>query len=123
MKEYFSDKELQCKGTGMLRLAVGFRDRINQLRETWGKPLIVNSCCRSKAYNDSEGGHHRSLHVCDFPYHPTGGTCAIDIREVSDDFRNLAYSHGFSLGLGKTFTHLDDRTRVLNFPQVRFNYG
>lgn len=133
--KYFSRDELKCKEGGGFQLQPanhpagypGFGNRIDTLREEWGQPLIVNSCCRSKAYNaEIEESSPHSLHVWDLPYYANLGqlgTCAIDVREISDAFRAVAWSLGFSLGLGKTFTHCDDRTRVLGLPQQKFYYN
>lgn len=127
--KHFTEKELKCKGSGIYRLSPavetypGFGSRIDRLREIWGKPLIVNSCCRSEEYNKLINGHPHSLHVADHPYWKTNGTCAIDFRETSKDFRDLAYKMGFSLGLGKTFTHVDDRTNVIGMAQTKFHYA
>lgn len=133
--KYFTRDELKCHSTGVCQLQPagrpenyeGFGGRIDSLREAWGKPLIVNSCCRSAAYNATldESSPH-SLHVWDTPYYGylgQLGTCAIDFRETSEEFRRLAWSMGFSLGLGKTFTHCDDRSKVIGLPQARFNYS
>lgn len=134
--KYFSHKELACKKTGCAVLSparhikhgsakifyIGFGQRMDELREAWGKPLNVNSVCRSEAHNKAVGGNPRSLHVYDHPFWPTGGTIAADFTEISPEFRELAYEMGFSLGLGKTFTHCDDRLAVLGMPQTTFNY-
>lgn len=126
--KYFTFRELMCKATEIVQLSPkrsdypGFGARIDALREAWGKPLTVNSCCRSAAHNAKIGGHPRSLHVYDYPEHPTGGTCAIDIRETSEAFRKLALDLGFSVGRANTFTHIDDRTKVLALPQVEYKY-
>lgn len=133
--QYFSRKELQCHQSGGFQLQPenkpvdypGFGARIDELREKWGKPLIVNSCCRSAAYNATldESSPH-SLHVWDTPFYAhlgQVGTCAIDIAETSQEFRDLAWSLGFSLGMGKTFTHCDDRYKVIGLPQTKFYYS
>jgi len=131
--QYFKDSELADKETGMILLAPGnnqypgFAARIDAIRRAWGNPLIVNSCCRSKAHNEQIGGHYRSLHVYDFPYHQTGGTAAIDFRlfstkEENDKFKDLAYSMHFSVGDEIGCIHIDDRTLLLGLPQCRFQY-
>jgi len=126
--KYFTDKELAAKDTGIVKLAEGFGERIDALRSAWGSPLIVNSCCRTKAHNDEIGGSPKSLHVYDFPYHPTGGTCAIDFRKfddpaVEEKFKALAMHMGFSVGDEAGCVHVDDRTRVLGLEQKRFTWG
>lgn len=138
--KYFTEKELADKETGICKLSPpsnnypGFAERLDAIRRAWGGPLVVNSCCRSKERNDrpkSEGGvggHPRSLHVYDAPFHPTGGTCAVDFRlfpteELNDKFKRLAMLMKFSVGDEKGCIHLDDRTMVLGLPQQRFKWG
>lgn len=122
--KYFTDAELAAKDTGIVKLADEFGERLDALREAWGKPLIVNSCCRTAKHNAEIGGHPKSLHVYDKPFHRTGGTCACDFRrmEDEDDFKKLAFSMGFSIGNESSCVHVDDRTRVLGLPQAQFSY-
>lgn len=125
--KYFTEDELAAKDTGICQLADGFGDRLDDLREAWGSPLIVNSCCRTKAHNAAIGGSPHSLHVYDEPYHPTGGSCACDFRlfpteEKNEKFKQLATSLGFSIGDERGCIHVDDRTRVLGDKQVRFTW-
>jgi hypothetical protein len=120
--KYFTYRELRCKASLGFRLADGFGKAIDDLREAWGKPLIVTSCCRSAEYNRQIGGHPRSLHVYDNPYYPTNGTCAIDVKETSEHFRALAWDMGFSIGRGNGFTHLDTRHSTLGKIKTIFEY-
>jgi len=96
------------------------------LRLSFGRPMIVTSCCRSAAYNAEIGGHARSLHVYDHPAHPTGGTCAIDVRQ-GDGIYNAeliarALEAGWSVGMKtRVFFHLD-RRRYVGLPRVLFGY-
>lgn len=125
--KYFTEKELADKETGICKLAKGYGERIDQLRAAWGGPLVVNSCCRSAKRNKAIGGHPKSLHVYDEPFHPTGGSCATDFRrfpteEENEKFVKLALHLGFSVALEAGCIHVDDRTRVLGLPQKRFTY-
>lgn len=126
--KYFSNAELADKETGIVKLAFGFGDRIDSLREAWEKPLLVNSCCRTADRNKRIGGHPQSLHVYDYPFHRTGGSCAIDFslmktNEEMEQFKQLALDMGFSVGDERNCIHIDDRTRVIGLPQKRFFYG
>lgn len=111
----FSEAELRCKGSGMLILAPGFGAALVRLRLSFGQPMTVNSACRSAAHNAKAGGHPRSLHVCDKPFHATGGCCAIDIamRDGNYNLRllGLAERLGWAVGINfqKNFIHLDRR--------------
>ena len=112
-KIYFTDDELRCKGSGLLRLAPGFGEHLLDLRILWTRPMVVTSCCRSKNHNKAVGGNERSLHVCDLPFWPTEGTCAIDLK-ITDPidqaaFTTLALGKGWWVGLNKAFIHIDRR--------------
>ena len=120
----FTRDELKCNGSGLLILAPGFGQALQGLRDAYGKPMTVTSCCRSKSHNRNVGGHPRSLHICDFPPRDTGGTCAIDVV-VSDreELIQLAWDRGWSVGIHSQFVHLDLRTEYANLRQLRFEYG
>lgn len=130
----FADWELRCRKTGIVQLAEGFAEELLELRVCLDQTMTVNSCCRSRDYNDEIDGHHRSLHVFDYPYWPTGGTCAIDIslhgrsRRYKIDLINLAWYMGWSIGIATTFIHLDRRSDYIpkddpKNKQLRFYYG
>lgn len=126
--EYFTDDELACKSTGIVKLAPGFMDALNALRGAFGEPMHVNSCCRSAAHNAAIGGNPHSLHVYDNPYWPTGGTCAIDIKAIDPEYRTrlarCALMAGWSVGINipKGFLHLDRRSDYIKKPQLLFLY-
>ena len=123
--KYFSHRELACKSTGVVRLAPHFLDELIALREEYAKPMPVSSCCRSEAHNKHIGGHPRSLHVYNTPYHPTNGTCAIDIT-VSNGFDKadivrIALNRGWGVEVAKNFVHLDRRD-FAGLPQTIYPY-
>jgi hypothetical protein len=124
----FSEDELRCKGSGKLILAPGFADHLKELRVRFDEPMTVNSCCRSAEHNRAVGGHPRSLHVCDNPYWPTGGCCAIDIgiHHRSPEYRvklvRVALEMGWAVGIHSGFIHLDRRTDYTDRPQTIFPY-
>lgn len=121
----FSHEELQCPATKVVKLADGFTFALRDLRVAWGRPMKVNSCCRSEAHNKAIGGHPKSLHVYDFPVHPINGTAAIDIATPDNLARTnlhlLAWSMGWSIGHGRNFLHLDRRD-LAGLPQRMFGY-
>lgn len=127
-REYFSVKELACKRTGVVRLHPGFRDALLHLREVYGSPMPVTSCCRSAAHNAAVGGHPKSLHVYDEPQHEGQlGTLAIDVAMPTDGPRielvKDALHLGWSVGISTTFVHLDCRYLIGLAPQRLFGYG
>lgn len=107
---YFTPEELRCKGSGLLNLKEGFASALERFRTTWAKPMKVNSCCRSTAYNKKVGGAQKSYHICD---DLRGGCCAIDIAITNAEeraaFVQLALQHGWSVGVNKSFIHIDRR--------------
>jgi len=121
---YFSAGELACKGSGDIKLDLRFAAHLPALRQSWGKPLTVTSCCRTPGHNQVVGGHPRSLHLTDNPHHPTHGTMAIDLLwpDAPLSFARLAYKMGWSVGLHDVFIHLDLR-RVIGLPKAVFKYG
>lgn len=115
-QKYFSHNELACRCCNILQTEDGFLDKLLELREAWGKPMIVNSCCRCQKNNDAAGGKPKSFHLFGHP-ELTGltGTCAIDIGTANmrgDDRWQLAFlamGLGWSVGVAKTFLHFDRR--------------
>ena len=132
---FFSDAELRCKHCGLLKLHRGFRDALESLREEFRRPMVLTSACRCKAHNASVGGHIRSLHVGDFPYHADkgqqgclavdvatqGGAVATQDGAYRGQLFSLAWESGWSIGWGKGFLHLDRRDWI-GLPQTSFDY-
>jgi len=116
--KYFTHKELACPSTEVVRLSPSFGEQLDKLRDDFGLPININSCCRSEDHNKSIGGHPRSLHVYDKPAHPTNGCMAIDIdiTPYTDEqwlkLVNLAWNSEWSVGIAKTFLHLDRRVDI-----------
>lgn len=124
----FSPDELACKGTGILRMSDDFLDRLQTLRRALNRPMIITSGCRSSAHNKAVGGHPRSLHVCDEPYHPgQDGALAVDVAATDGaqrgDLFARAWYLGWSIGWNarRGFLHLDRRD-VVGLPQTTFDY-
>jgi hypothetical protein len=111
--KHFTEHELACKGSGIIKLDPRFADELVKIREAWGLPLVPSSVCRSPEHNKKEGGHPRSLHLTDNPKWPTFGTMAIDIiwdgwaKGKQQEFAQLARKMGWRVGLANSFIHLD----------------
>lgn len=125
---FFSERELACNDSRVIKLDPQFAAMLPALRVAWGKPLTPNSVCRTPEHNAVVDGHVRSLHMTDNPAHKTGGCAAADIRWRGWDdatklkFAKLAYSMGFSVGLHDGFCHVDWRQSA-GLPQACFLYG
>lgn len=125
---YFSKDELACKGNGEYKLDVSLAVYLPVLRYEWGKPLIINSGCRSPQHNTLIGGHPRSLHLTDNPVHPTSGCAGVDIdwdtwsTEDQIKFAQFCYARGWSVGLHNGFIHIDRRINI-GLNQAVYDYG
>lgn len=108
----FSHDEL-ASNDGTVRLAPGFQNALLDLRLTFGQPMRVNSCCRTPAHNRQVGGATSSFHLTEGNPLCMGGTCAIDIAIPDGAYRyrlmKKAIEAGWSVGVYKTFIHLDRR--------------
>lgn len=100
----FSPREMACKGTGSLLLDEVAMDKLQQLRDALGVPLIVVSAYRSPEHNRAVGGAKNS-------YHMKG--VAFDIQMANHDpmlFEVAAREIGFR-GFGyypkQGFMHID----------------
>ncbi|WP_435007974.1 D-Ala-D-Ala carboxypeptidase family metallohydrolase [Tundrisphaera lichenicola] len=116
MKNYFLPVELECPCCKQCLLMEGFLDKLNELREALGNPMVVNSCCRCVRHNAAIGGAHKSFHLINAQL-VTGltGACAADISTLMwpdakrAKFLKLAREMGWSIGHGASFIHIDRR--------------
>ena len=52
VSSYFSKHELECKcGCGVAEMDAAFLKKLDQLRDDWGKPIILNSAYRCPDHN------------------------------------------------------------------------
>ena len=100
----FSPAEIACRGSGQLKLVPEALDRLQELRDLLGKPLIVRSAYRSPEHNRAVGGAKASKHM---------DGMAFDIAMANHDpvaFEVAAREVGF-LGFGyyprSGFMHID----------------
>lgn len=127
---YFSDTELSCECCGVVALAPGFGDRIDEFRRRWNRPISPTSVCRCIKHNQAVGGKPNSFHR--FDKKPGGnplftpGTCAMDIpyRTGQEAYAllRLAIDMGFCVGLNERFIHIDDRTAYTGDYPSAFTY-
>lgn len=107
---HFTPDELRCKGTGELVVVGRFLDRLERLRDRFGKPMVITSGYRSPAYNAQV-----STTGTEGP-HTTGRAVDVAIAGVDAfDVVRLAVAMGFTgIGVsqrgdrGGRFIHLDD---------------
>ena len=113
----FSPRELACKGTGAIFVDEVALDKLQELRDKLGVPLLITSAYRSPEHNKRVGGAKDS-------YHMKG--VAFDIRMENQDphaFELAAREVGFR-GIGyytkQGFMHIDlgpERTWGKPFPR------
>lgn len=124
--------KMGCKHCGLIRLHPGMDASLIMLegavQQATGRGLTITSGCRCLAHNQAVGGHERSLHVADKPYHQAArGTLAVDVEAADGYFRGrlfvLAWERDWSIGWNakKKFLHLDQRVKI-GMPQTTFDY-
>lgn len=126
--EFFSERELACKGSGVIKLDPRFAAALPELRRAWGSALVPTSVCRTPEHNAAVGGHPRSLHLTENPVHPSQGAMAADIawrmwptdRKMA--FARLAWRMGWTVGLHDGFCHVDRRADI-GLSRSVFVYG
>lgn len=100
----FKPSELKSNGDDSLLIHMYAMDCLQNLRSTWGAPLIINSAYRNPNYNKEIGGAPNSFHM---------RAMAFDISTSGyneDHLANNAKACGFT-GIIKydTFIHVDVR--------------
>lgn len=128
---HFSWAELACPTTQECRLAPGFGEQLESLRLAYGKPMHVTSACRSQAHlehllRQGYPASRNSFHLMDNPKYDTGGCCAVDIALTDAKERgillHLALGWGWTVGVAKTYLHLDRRIDHTTLPQIVYVY-
>lgn len=112
---HFARDELKCKGNGECRMSPDFMDRLEKLREQYGKPLTISSGYRSPDYNQQvsttgEDGPHTHGRAVDILI--AGGE-AYELLKLAME----AGFTGFGIkqkGSGR-FVHMDDLTPADGF--------
>ena len=92
------------------RMDHDFLLRLDNLRHDVGIPFIITSSFRTPEYNELIGGASQSKHM---------EGIAVDISCTNGDDRLAivwaAIEHGFTIGVGRTFLHLDTRQHQIIF--------
>jgi len=107
MSQYFSDKEMACSHCGKVNMDPLFMDYLDEVREQYGKPLIVTSGYRCPEHpieaKKSKAGAHTTGKAVDF---------AVD-RKDAYELLEIAVGTGWFTGIGiqqkgsGRFIHLD----------------
>ena len=105
---YFKATEFYCSHTGIEKMDQGFINKLNKLRDSYGKPMTITSGFRDETHpieamkKNPKGGAHVSGKACDI---------LVD-RKDAFELLSLAFLVGFTgIGVnqkgGSRFLHLD----------------
>jgi zinc D-Ala-D-Ala carboxypeptidase len=101
----FTNTELSCHcGCGVNLMSVPFVGLLQKIRDNYGKPMIVTSAYRCKAYNDSIPG------AAPESWHCKGLAVDIACQSPLDRYRliKLAIDFGITgIGVSSKFLHFD----------------
>jgi hypothetical protein len=130
MLKYFTEEELQCPSAKIVKLADGFGQKLDDLREMLDRPMTLTSACRTSSHIDSllERGYpasKNSFHLIDNPKYGTD-TCAVDVSVPDSEYRKelikVALQEGWTVGVAKSFVHIDKRSDYTELPQIVYVY-
>lgn len=120
--KYFKVREFQSKdGYPTVLIDDNLVDLLDQIREYFGKPVVITSGYRTKSHNAAVGGVSNSQHTL-------GKAADIQVTGVPPAaVQTYVYDHSkYTVGTYTTFTHADTRTTVKlfrgNTEFVRTNY-
>jgi len=103
--KYFKLEDFDCQETGENEMSEAFIHCLDELRETCGFPFIITSGFRSKNHSiekrKSKAGTHAQGIAADIKV--SGGVERLAIVKH-------AATLGMSVGVAKTFVHVDTRT-------------
>lgn len=97
----FNPHEVSCKHCGELHYDATAMNKLQRLRDLWGRPIVINSGHRCKSHNNNVGGSPTSQHL------KIAFDCRI-AKDMQDEFIHLAKQVGFTgIGIYRSFVHLD----------------
>lgn len=109
LSKHFNSSEFACKcGCGFDSISRDLVEVLEDLRETYGFPVMINSGCRCLKHNKTVGGEPNSKHM-------EGIAADIVVKGLSPakvyQYLDSKYKDTFGIGLYKTWVHIDTRTR------------
>ncbi|EBH6582603.1 DUF882 domain-containing protein [Salmonella enterica] len=108
ISKHFSRREFECKcGTcGYNAVDVELLKVLEDVREHFGKPVIINSANRCPTHNKRVGGASNSTHL-------KGLASDIVVKGVNPSavyaYLDSKYPNSYGIGKYNTFTHIDVR--------------
>lgn len=106
ISNHFKIKEFQCNdGTDTIKIDLKLVALLEDIREYFGKPVVISSAYRTSSYNKKVGGSTNSLHLY-------GQAADISISGIPPKkIAQYAESLGVKgIGLYSTFVHVDTRS-------------
>lgn len=92
MNNYFNEDELECHCCHTLKISPILLQRLNKLRELWGKPINVSAAYRCPKHNAEVCGSPNSQHLI-------GNAADIYVGDVNKrDTKEYHKFYGFILG-------------------------
>ena len=130
MLRYFTKEELECPSGNIVQLAEGFGEKLDDLRNLLDRQMSLTSACRTTAHINwlLERGYPasaNSFHLIDNPKYGTD-TCAVDVAIPDSQYRkeliSIALEEGWTIGVAKSFLHIDRRSDYTALPQIAYVY-
>ena len=108
---YFKESEFTMgKDNVFGKMDTEFLEVLDNLRECVGQPLQITSSFRSPDYNKSIGGSKNSKHM-----EGIAVDLACDNGVLRMNIVENALAFGLTVGVAKTFIHVDNRTNQIVF--------
>ncbi len=100
----FTVDELKCKCCGIFGMKPAFLEKLQEYRDLWARPMVINSAYRCANHNKAVGGHANSEHMQGI---------AVDVQCAPQDrFKmvEIAVALGFKgIGIYPDRVHIDYR--------------
>lgn len=109
LNKYFKRSEFSCKcGCGFNTVDIELLKILTEIREYFGKPVIIKSGCRCEKHNKKVNGSLKSKHM-------RAQATDVEVKGITSAviyaYLKLKYPKIYGLGLHKRFIHFDVRKR------------
>lgn len=113
ISEHFNRREFACKcGCGFDDVDPELVEVVEDVRNYFMQPVVINSACRCEKHNAAAGGAKGSKHKLgiagDIKVIGANGLPPVQPRRVAD-YLEKKYPDKYGIGRYKTFTHVDVR--------------
>jgi uncharacterized protein YcbK (DUF882 family) len=105
--KYFNRSEFACScGCGFDAVDIELLEVLEDIREHFDTPVVINSACRCETHNATVGGKPNSQHRF-------GKACDIIVKDITNervqDYVLDKYPNSKGIGTYTSFTHIDVR--------------